>query len=410
MTIHPQIKTLPNGLQIAFLNINHSPVSHCALMINAGSRDDFKNCFGIAHLTEHLIFKGTNKRKAYQILNRLDAVGGDLNAYTSKEETCIHASFLNEHAERAIELIADIAFNSTYPENELEKEKTVVADEIRSYFDNPAENIFDDYEELFFRNHALGHNILGTHESLKQIKRKDLIQYTKIAFQPKNMVFTYVGNLKESTFYNYIQKYFEAYKNTHSQLEERISFKSYKTFYTKKDIDSHSVHMVIGNKAYPIKHKNRIALVLLTNMLGGPAMNAKLSIALREKHGISYQVDANYTAFSDSGLFTIYAATDEKQSEKCKDVIFKELKKIRDAKISETLLNQAKIQLKGQLSLAHENRSGMSIGFAKSLLMLDKIESIESIFSQIDGVTTSQILEIANTIFEQDKLSILEYY
>lgn len=410
MTIYPQIKTLTNGLKVAFLNINHSPVSHCVLMINAGSRDDLKNCFGIAHLTEHLLFKGTKKRKAYQILNRLDAVGGELNAYTSKEETCIHASFLNEHSERAIELIADIAFNSTYPENELEKEKTVVADEIRSYFDSPAENIFDDYEELFFNNHALGHNILGTHESLKQIKRKDIIQYTKIAFQPKNMVFTFVGNLKESTFYNYIQKYFEAYKNTQSQLEERISFKNYKPFYTIKNIDSHSVHLVIGNKAYPIKHKNRIALLLLTNMLGGPAMNAKLSIALREKHGISYQVDANYTAFSDSGLFTIYAATDQKQSEKCKDVIFKELKKLRDTKISETLLNRAKNQLKGQLSLAHENRSAMSIGFAKSLLMLDKIESIENIFSQIDGVTSSQILEIANTIFEQDKLSILEYH
>lgn len=410
MTIQPQLCTLPNGLQIAFLQVNHSPVSHCALMINAGSRDDFNNCYGIAHLTEHVLFKGTEKRKAYQILNRLDAVGGDLNAYTSKEETCIHASFLNEHAERAIELIADIAFNSTYPEKELEKEKTVVADEIRSYFDNPSENIFDDFEELFFRKHSLGHNILGTHESLKQIKRKDLIQYTNSAFQPQNMVFTYVGNLKESKFYNYIEKYFASQKNTRSHLEKRTPFKTYKTFNTKKDIDSHSVHMVIGNEAYPIKHKNRIALVLLTNMLGGPAMNAKLSIALREKHGISYQVDANYTAFSDSGLFTVYAATDEKQSEKCKELIFKELNKIRDSKISDTLLNQAKTQLKGQLSLAHENRSGMSIGFAKSLLMLNKIESIESIFSQIDKVTTTQLLEIANEVFEKDKLSILEYY
>lgn len=410
MTINPQIRTLSNGLHVAFLNVNHSPVSHCALMINAGSRDDFKNCYGIAHLTEHLLFKGTEKRKAYQILNRLDAVGGDLNAYTSKEETCIHASFLNEHAERAIELIADIAFNSTYPEKELEREKTVVADEIRSYFDNPAENIFDDYEELFFRKHALGHNILGSHESLKQIKRKDLINYTQSAFQPQNMVFTFVGNLKESKFYNYIEKYFASQKNIRSHLEKRTAFKNYKTFNTKKNIDSHSVHMVIGNEAYPIKHKNRIALVLLTNMLGGPAMNAKLSIALREKHGISYQVDANYTAFSDSGLFTVYAATDEKQSEKCKELIFKELKKISDSKISDTLLNKAKTQLKGQLSLAHENRSGMSIGFAKSLLMLNKIESIESIFSQIDKVTTTQLLEIANEVFKKDKLSILEYY
>lgn len=410
MTINPQIRTLSNGLQVAFLNVNHSPVSHCALMINAGSRDDFKNCYGIAHLTEHVLFKGTEKRKAYQILNRLDAVGGDLNAYTSKEETCIHASFLNEYAERAIELISDIAFNSTYPEKELEKEKTVVADEIRSYFDNPAENIFDDYEELFFRNHALGHNILGSHESLKHIKRKDLINYTQSAFQPQNMVFTFVGNLKESKFYNYIEKNFASQKNTCSHLEKRTAFKNYKKFNTKKDIDSHSVHMVIGNEAYPIKHKNRIALVLLTNMLGGPAMNAKLSIALREKHGISYQIDANYTAFSDSGLFTVYAATDEKQSEKCKELIFKELKKISDSKISDTLLNQAKKQLKGQLSLAHENRSGMSIGFAKSLLMLNKIESIESIFSQIDKVTTTQLLEIANEVFERDKLSILEYY
>lgn len=410
MRIKPQIKTLANGLRIAFLNVNHSPVSHCALMINAGSRDDFKNCYGIAHLTEHVLFKGTKKRKAYQILNRLDAVGGDLNAYTSKEETCIHASFLNEHAERAIELIADIAFNSIYPEKELEKEKTVVADEIRSYFDNPSENIFDDFEELFFRKHPLGHNILGTHESLKTIKRNDVMQYTQSAFQPRNMVFSYVGNLKESTFYNLIDKYFASQINCQLKLEKRKPFINYNKFSLKKDFDTHSAHIVIGNKAYPIKHKNRIALVLLTNLLGGPAMNAKLSIALREKHGISYQIDANYTAFSDSGLFTIYAATDEKQSEKCKELIFKELKKIRDTKLSESLLKQAKTQLKGQLSLAHENRSGMSIGFAKSLLMLQKIESIESIFAQIDKVTTSQILEIANEVFEQDKLSILEYY
>lgn len=410
MSLYPKIKILPNGLQVAFLNINHTPVSHCALMINAGSRDDLKNCHGIAHLTEHLIFKGTRKRKAFQILNRLDAVGGDLNAYTSKEETCIHASFLNEHAERAIELISDIAFNSIYPEKEIEKEKAVVADEIRSYFDNPAENIFDDFEELFFRKHPLGHNILGTHESLKKISRKDVIQFTQAAFQPANMTFAFIGNLNENKFFNYIEKYFASQKNVPLHLDKRTSFKNYKTFYTKKDIDAHSVHMVIGNEAYPIKHKNRIALVLLTNMLGGPAMNAKLSIALREKHGISYQVDANYTAFSDSGIFTVYAATDEKQSEKCKELIFKELKKLRDTKLSESLLKQAKTQLKGQLSLAHENRSGMSIGFAKSLLMLQKIESIESIFAQIDKVTTSQILEIANEVFEQDKLSILEYY
>jgi predicted Zn-dependent peptidase len=410
MILNPKISTLSNGLQVAFLNINYSPVSHCALMINAGSRDDLKNCHGIAHLTEHMLFKGTTKRKAYQILNRLDAVGGDLNAYTSKEETCIHASFLNEHAERAIELIADVAFNSTYPEKEIKKEKAVVSDEIRSYFDNPAENIFDDFEELLFRNHALGHNILGTQESLAHINRTDIIKYTNSAFQPQNMVFTYVGNLKESKLFAYIDKYFAFQKNSSSQLEKRSPFKNYKPFHIKKEIDSHSVHMVIGNKAYSIKHKNRIGLVLLTNLLGGPAMNAKLSIALREKHGISYQVDANYTAFSDSGIFTIYSATDQKQSEKCKEIIFKELHKLRNSKISLTLLNQAKTQLKGQLSLAHENRSGMSIGFAKSLLMLNKIESIEKIFSQIDKVTNIQILEIANEVFDKDKLSILEYH
>jgi predicted Zn-dependent peptidase len=410
MILNPKISTLSNGLQVAFLNINYSPVSHCALMINAGSRDDLKNCHGIAHLTEHMLFKGTTKRNAYQILNRLDAVGGDLNAYTSKEETCIHASFLNEHAERAIELIADIAFNSTYPEKEIKKEKAVVSDEIRSYFDNPAENIFDDFEELLFRNHALGHNILGTQESLAHINRTDIIKYTNSAFQPQNMVFTYVGNLKENKLFAYIDKYFAFQKNSSSQLEKRSPFKNYKPFHIKREIDSHSAHMVIGNKAYSVKHKNRIGLVLLTNLLGGPAMNAKLSIALREKHGISYQVDANYTAFSDSGIFTIYSATDQKQSEKCKEIIFKELHKLRNSKISLTLLNQAKTQLKGQLSLAHENRSGMSIGFAKSLLMLNKIESIENIFSQIDKVTNIQLLEIANEVFDKDKLSILEYH
>jgi predicted Zn-dependent peptidase len=406
----PKIYNLKNGLRIVFYPINHSPVSHCALMVDAGSRDDLKGCDGIAHLTEHVLFKGTKKRKAYQVLNRLDAVGGDLNAYTSKEETCIHASFLNEHSERAIELIADIAFNSVYPEKEIAKEKTVVADEIRSYNDSPAENIFDDFEELIFAKHALAHNILGTENSLKKIERDQLLDYTYKAFSPSNMVFAYVGNVSEKKFLSHIQKYFAIEPHHTKALNKRHVFTNYKPFYKKVNKDTHSTHMLIGNIAYPIKHPNRIALVLLTNLLGGPAMNAKLSIALREKHGISYQVDANYTAFSDSGLFTVYAATDNKQAEKCRKVILQELKKMRDTKISETLLHQSKVQLKGQLSLAHENRSGMSVGFAKSLLMLNKIESIEEIYKQIEHVSVKQILEISNQVFNEKQLSTLEYF
>lgn len=316
MQTEPDVFTLRNGIRVVHQPMNRT-VAHCGLLIGAGSRDEMEHEHGLAHYMEHGLFKGTKKRKTYHILSRLDAVGGEINAFTAKEETWIHGSFLTEHYERAIELIADIAFSAQFPDHEMEKEKEVIIDEINSYKDSPSEMIFEDFDEQLFGKHPLGRSILGTPESVKSFRKKHLIEFRKRNYSASNLVFSSAGNITTAKLKILLEKHFESYELKGSPLP-REKKKGYKAKNQTVVKDIHQVHYVMGTLAYGYPHKMRPAFTLVNNLLGGPAMNNRLSLNIREKHGIAYQIDSTYAPFTDTGIFSIYLGTEKGQLKKAK--------------------------------------------------------------------------------------------
>ncbi|MEM9050580.1 MAG: pitrilysin family protein [Bacteroidota bacterium] len=403
-----RFKELTNGIRSVHLPIKDHKVSHLGLTIKAGSRNELEKEQGLAHLIEHLLFKGTSKRKAFHILNRMDSVGAELNAYTTKEETVIYASFLNEHFERAAEIIADIAFDSTFPEKEILKEKEVILDEILSYQDNPAELIFDDFEELMYPNHPLGRNILGTADSLRQLNRNDLTNFTQREYQTGKMVVSLVGDLKESKISRILEKYFGSYQSSDIQVSPEKSPRSVK-FRKEAEMETFQAHLIIGSESYSVHDSLRLPMILLNNLLGGPAMNSRLSMNIREKYGIAYNLESSYTPYSDCGVFTTYLGTDKRWLNKSEKLILKELKNLRENKLTTTALHRAKQQLKGQYALAKESGVGMMHSIGKNLLTLNKVEGADIIFDKIENINAGEVLEAANYSFAQENLSTLIY-
>ena len=346
------IYSLPNGIRLI-----HKPVSsliaHVGLFINAGSRDETAKEHGLAHYIEHAIFKGTKKRKSYHIISRLEDVGGELNAYTTKEETCIHASFLLDDTERAIELISDIAFNSTFPEKEIEKEKDVIIDEINSYKDNPSEQIFDDFESMLFSADPLGRCILGTPDTVRSFTRNDICNFIKKHYNTNQIVLCYVGNIDSKKLVRYFIKYFEGIEKSFKSTDRPAVLLNSTT--NKIEIkNTFQAHCIIGTTAYSFKDDKRIALHLLSNYLGGPGMNSKLNMSLRERHGCTYNIESSYTPYIDAGTFMIYFGTDKENLDKCLSLTFKELDLLKKNKLGEIQLSKAKKQLMGQLAIASE--------------------------------------------------------
>lgn len=403
----PIIFTLKNGIRVVHQPMDRE-VGHCGLLIGAGSRDEEENEHGLAHFLEHSLFKGTKSRKTFHILSRLDAVGGELNAFTAKEETWIHASFLKEHFERSIELIADIAFNSIFPEKEISKEREVIIDEINSYKDSPGEMIFEDFDALLFKNHPLGRSILGTEHTIKKLGTKDLIRFRKRVFSTENLVFSSVGKIEINKLSALLEKYLGGYKLS-SESSSRKSFKGYKPFHKTEKKDIHQVHYVVGSLAFSYPHKLRPALTLLNNMLGGPAMNNRLSLNIREKHGIAYHIDSTYAPFSDSGVFSIYLGTDKQNLEKSKVLIDKELKAFYNSKLSTRQLHDAKKQIIGQIALAQDSAGAMMFNLGKSLILFDRIDTLEDVFKKVEEITASDILEAANLVLTPKRMSSLTY-
>ena len=399
--------TLPNGIRVIHKKTNDE-VAHCGIIINAGSRDEKEHEQGLAHLIEHVLFKGTKKRKAYHILNRIDAVGGELNAYTTKEETCIYASFLQNYFERAVELIADITFNSTFPDKEIKKEKAVIVDEINSYLDNPSEQIFDDFDEIIFPNHPLGRNILGTPESLKKMKRSDLLDFVKRNYTANQIVFSSIGNLNEAHLKKVLTKHFGAIKLANS-VPERKNFKKYKARQVELSKDTNQAHCIIGNLAFGVNHRDRTALVLINNLLGGPAMNSRLNLAIREKYGFTYNLESNYAIFTDTGLFSVYMGTDTKYLERCVDLVHKELDLLRSKKMGTQQLQTAKQQLIGNIALAQESKVNLMLSLGKSILLFNKVDKLSDIYKKIEQISPEKVLEISNLVFEKNNLSRLTY-
>ena len=398
---------LGNGIRLVYLYSN-SPVSHCGLMVGAGSRDEKPGKEGLAHFVEHLLFKGTQNRKAYQVLNRLEVVGGELNAFTTKEETCLHASFLKEHMERAVELISDIIFHSIFPEKEIEKEKDVIIDEINSYQDNPMEQIYDDFESMVFRGQPLGNPILGTHQSVKAFKRPDLVQFVKQKYINRNMVFSYIGSLTFEEVKQLCEKYFGREGHEKNEIRDKVSKlpASKNKVQPRKTIQA---HYIIGNAAYSGHSQKRFPLFLMNNILGGPGMNSRLNMNIREKYGYTYHIESSYVPFRDSGLFNVYLAVEKNFLEKTNKLVDKEFSRLKTNKIGNAQLERYKYQLKGQLAIAQENKAGLMLNNAKSLLNYNKPVNITEVFRKIDAITSSEILDVANQILDNSKLSSLLY-
>jgi predicted Zn-dependent peptidase len=401
------LNTLDNGIRLVHYRIP-GLVAHCGLIINSGSRDETVPQHGIAHFIEHMLFKGTKKRKAYHILSRLEDVGGELNAYTTKEETAIHASFLKKDYERAIELISDITFNSVFPTKEIEKEKDVVIEEINSYLDNPSELIFDDFEELIFSNQPIGRNILGTPRSVKSFSQKMIFDFISENYRTSQMVFCSVGNIPDEK----ILKLFRAnFENIVTEKQpDRISRSwVYKPVSVTKKMDTYQNHCIMGNIAYDLKDKRRMGMFLLNNILGGQGLNSRLNLSLREKHGFAYNVESSYSPYYDTGIFSIYFGTDSQYLEKSISIALAELVKLRTSKLGSIQLSKAKNQIKGYLARGYENHENLMLSLGKSLLIFNKIDSIEDLCNKIDAVTASELLETADIIFDPLKLSTLIY-
>ena len=398
---------LPNGLRII-----HKPtlskVAYCGFAIDAGTRDEEENEQGMAHFVEHLIFKGTEKRKAWHILNRMENVGGDLNAYTNKEETVVYSAFLTEHLERAMELLGDIVFHSTFPQHEIEKETEVIIDEIQSYEDTPSELIFDDFEDLIFRNHPLGRNILGKPDLLRGFRSEDVLSFTRRYYQPGNMVFFVQGQYDFKKVVRLATKYYSDVPAV-DVVSRRVPPPLYVPEQLTIAKDTHQAHVMIGSRGYHAFDDKRTALYLLNNILGGPGMNSRLNVALRERRGLVYTVESNLTSYTDTGAFCIYFGTDLEDMDTCLRLTYKELKRMRDNKMSPSQLAAAKKQLIGQIGVASDNFENNALGMAKTYLHYHKYESSESVFQRIEALTAEQLLEVANEMFAEPYLSTLVY-
>jgi len=402
------IHTLKNGIRLVHKIVN-SPVAHLGLFINTGSRDEQLNEHGIAHLIEHMLFKGTSRRKAYYILSRMEDVGGELNAYTTKEETCIHGTFFQQYYARALELISDIAFHSVFPAGELKKERDIILDEINSYKDSPSELIFDEFEEMLFDGNPLARNILGSEEKLKSFTPASIRNFISRNYCTDQMVLSSVGNIEFNKLVRLFETYFSVPAMKPDQSRPSAAY-DYVPVYRALDRHTFQAHCIIGNLAYKIIDRRRLALYLLNNYLGGPGMNSRLNLALRERRGYAYTIDSMYTAYSDTGNITIYYGTDKSLIEKCRDVILKELQQLRGKPLSQVQLRKAKRQVLGHIAISSENNENYMLSMGKSLMIFDKIESLEEIGKKIESITSQQLLEIANDVLDADKLSYLMYH
>jgi len=401
------VHTLPNGIRLLHVP-SASPISHACIIINTGSRDEPENKPGLAHFIEHLIFKRTEKRSTNQILNRLESIGADLNAYTTKEYTCIHASFLNPYLDRTLDLFNDIVFHSIFPEEEMDKEKSVILDEIASYLDQPEEAINDDFEELLFAGHPLGNNILGTNEAVQNFTREDVVNFTKQHYHTNEIVVAVLGNYPLKSIVNKGTKYFaDVIENTEpaKRIKPSILKPVEKVIY--KPIMQ--AHCLLGTQTYAAHHPNKTGLLLLNNYFGGNGMSSVLNLQIREKYGIAYTIESSYSPLSDTGIFSIYFGTDKEKQQKALSLIFKEIKKLKNKPLNEIQLQKAKKKFIGQIALGEENRIGLIIAMAKSLIDYNKIDSLETVFKKINAVTTKEIAQIANEVLDEQQLNVFTF-
>ena len=391
------IYRLPNGIKGIHRRVRSS-ITHCALVINAGTRDELRSEYGLAHFAEHAFFKGTEHRKAYQVNCRLENLGGELNAYTTKEDTTIHATTLRTDFRKAVELIADIAFHSTFPERELAKEREVIIDEINTYKDSPSDMLFDTFEDMLFEGSELGHNILGTKLSLAKHNGDAIRRFIARTHTTDQMVFSSVGNLSVEAVERVATAYLGGYTPT-TRTFHRESPAATPMFDKTVARHTHQTHCIVGGRAYDIHDDKRLPLSLLINFLGGPSANSRLNIALREKNGLSYNNEAIYTPYSDCGYVAIYFSCDHHNTDLCRDIIAKELHSLRTTTLSPRQLSMTKRQFLAQMAISMENNEGYMLGAGKSLLLHDEIDTLQEVYRKVSAVTAEQIREVAEEIF-----------
>ena len=388
---------LPNGIK-GIHRIVRSSVTHCALVVNAGTRDEHKDEYGLAHFAEHAIFKGTKRRKAYQINCRLENRGGELNAYTTKEDTTIHATTLRSDFAKAVELVADVAFNSTFPERELAKEREVIVDEINTYKDSPADMIFDTFEDSIFAGSELGHNILGTKAALMRHTSQSIKQFVARTHTTDQMVFSSIGNMSVKSVQNIAAKYLAEQQAT-VRAFKRSAPVAVEPFERVVNKHTHQTHCIVGARAYDINDDKRLPLSLLINILGGPSANSRLNTVLREKNGLSYNTEAIYTPYNDCGMVAIYFSSDHHNADLCRELIDKELRSLRTTPPSARRLAMIKRQFLAQMAISMENNEGYMLGAGKSYLVHDEIDTLEEVYRKVSAVTAEQIMEVAEEIF-----------
>ena len=398
---HTHCFTLPNGLRCAF-QYKKSTVAHMAVTIKAGSRDELEHQQGLAHFIEHNLFKGTEKRKAYHVLSRLDDVGGELNAYTTKEETIIHASFLKTDFRRAADLLADVVFKSNFPVKELEKEKEVIKDEIHSYLDSPGDRIFDDYEDFIFAGDALGRNILGTPKSVDGLTREDIFEFQGRTYTAERITLSIVGPFGQQRVEQMAQEFFAQHQLNNNNWESHFEAPN-KPQRLVEEVAQFQDHYIIGWRTPGIHHPQRRALLLLNNVLGGPGMNNRLGLNIREKHGIAYNIESFLNLYSDIGLLGIYLGCDPSQTERAAALAAKEVKKLQEQRLGTLQLSKAKNQFIGQMALAEENGLNACIGAGRALLYFDKINSFEYVAAQMHGITAEDLMEAAQDFLSPDQ-------
>ena len=413
--------TLDNGLRIIHLP-SDSKVVYCGYQINAGTRNEEPGEEGLAHFCEHVTFKGTERRKAWHILNCLESVGGDLNAYTNKEGTVYYSAILKEHIARAVDLLTDIVFHSVYPQAEIDKEVEVICDEIESYNDSPAELIYDEFENIIFKGSPLGHNILGTAEQVRSFKTEDALRFTRKLYRPDNAIFFAYGDIDFKKLVRLLKKSFsseerrvksEKFNSPEAQAQFNIQHSTFNTQHSFEgqtivmQKNTHQAHVMIGTRAYDVNDNRRMPLYLLNNMLGGPGMNAKLNLALREHNGLVYTVESTMVAYGDTGVWSIYFGCDEHDVKRCLRLVRKELDKFMQKPLSEAQLKAAKKQIKGQIGVACDNRENFALDFGKSFLHYGWEKNVDRLYEQVDEITAEQIQAVAQELFDKDRLTTL---
>ncbi len=389
--------TLPNGIKGIHRRVKSS-ITHCALVVNAGTRDEHTDEYGLAHFAEHAFFKGTAHRKAYQVNCRLENLGGELNAYTTKEDTTIHATTLRGDFSKAVELIADVAFHSTFPEKELAKEREVIIDEINTYKDSPADMIFDSFDDMIFAGSELGHNILGTKSSLARYSTNHIKQFITRTHTTDQMVFSSIGNLSVGAVQKVAMRYL-AEQDATQRAFKRTAPTDVAPFEKCINKHTHQTHCIVGARAYDINAEKRLPLSLLINILGGPSANSRLNILLREKNGLSYNIEAAYTPYNDCGAVAIYFSCDHHNADLCRELIDKELHSLRNTRLTSRQLSLIKRQFLAQMAISMENNEGYMLGAGKSYLVHDEIDTLEEVYKKVSAVTAEQIMEVAEEIF-----------